>query len=174
MYVYIYIYIYIQADKEEDELFFKDRHKNNKSEPIDIFKLEYHDKIYYQRQFLGGKDFNTGYLEGDIEMVADEPPKVVLTAVTEGMVAILSEEKCRLNTLEAFSKEGGRKQSILEYILLIVEDIERRLRESLDGTGDTKSEEEQEEESNKANSNIYDYNDNNHDDNNDDNNNTTN
>ncbi|CAE8652103.1 unnamed protein product, partial [Polarella glacialis] len=126
-----------EKQKMEDEELFDQRYQNQTSEPLEVFQLDFHDTVYYQLQFMGGSDLDPFLDKEDIEMVADEPPKVVVQAITEGMVTKeVSEGRYQANTAFAFDKPAGANESIIEYVLRIVEDIEGRLRKELEGGSD--------------------------------------
>ena len=138
-----------EAQKAQDNAYFKDRYRNATSEPLEVFHLDFHDTVYYQLQFMSGKKLDSYLEKDDIEMVADEPPRVVLQGLTEGMVSQDSgaEDKCKANTSYSFEKAVGRNESIIEYILRLVESIESRLRRELE---DDKQEEENENDAEKS------------------------
>ena len=96
---------------------YKDRYKGEVHEPLEVFSLSFHDTIYYQMQFMAGKDLNPYLEKEDIEMMADEPPKIILRAQTEGMLMSETvEEKFIMNTKVAFDKLPGKKESVMEYM----------------------------------------------------------
>ena len=137
-----------EAQKIQDEAYFKERYRHASREPMEIFHLDFHDTIYYQLQFMSGKKLDSFLEKDDIEMVADEPPKVVLQGMTEGMVSQdASEDKSKANTSFAFEK-AGRNESIVEYILRLVEAIETRLRRELERDMEETVEEEGEDQEN--------------------------
>ena len=142
-----------EAQKAQDSAYFKDRYRNATTEPVDVFQLDFHDTIYYQLQFMSGKQLDAYLEKDDIEMVADEPPRVVLQGLTEGMVSQdTSEDKCKVNTSYAFEKTAGRSESIIEYILRLVEGIESRLKRELESDKDktAKADEDAEHDSEKS------------------------
>ncbi|CAE7451856.1 RYR1 [Symbiodinium natans] len=92
---------------------FKERYKHDTGEPVEVhlvshlvallldwldsldsplaqrqvFQLDFQDTIYYQLQFMSGKRLDPFLEKDDIEMVSDEPPKVVIQGLTQGMVS---------------------------------------------------------------------------------------
>ena len=138
-----------EAQKAQDNAYFKDRYRHETNEPLEVFQLDFQDTVYYQLQFMSGKQLDPYLEKDDIEMVADEAPRVVLQGLTEGMVSQDSgaEDRCKANTAYAFEKAVGRSESIIEYILRLVESIEARLRKELE---DDKQDEENETDTEKS------------------------
>ncbi|CAE7265603.1 RYR1 [Symbiodinium microadriaticum] len=135
-----------EAQKAEDKAHFKERYKNGTTESMEVFQLDFQDTIYYQLQFMSGKRLDPFLEKDDIEMVSDEPPKVVIQGLTQGMVSQdTSNDKSKGNTSFAFEKSAGRNESIIEYILRLVESIESRLRRELESDKDQVDQDQEDE-----------------------------
>merc|ERR1719163_1669152 len=90
--------------------------------------LEYNSRVYYQAQFVSGRDVVQYLQVEDPDLLQEEPPLVKLRAVSEGMVIKdMTEERAIENCLVAFGPKGSRKGGVVDYVFKHIEQIEAKL-----------------------------------------------
>lgn len=126
--------------QEEEE--YAQRYEGFNNEPKELMHLEFSNRVFFQIQHVAGSDVKQYLQTEDPDLLQEEPPKVHFKLVTDGMVMKeMTEEKARANSAAAFHK-GSKKQGVVDYILLHIEQIEKRCLDELYGEGSAKQQDD--------------------------------